>query len=205
MKRILNKFKNNSLFSFILGGILFGSVVYGANIYQSNEVEYTPTDASWEVSNVSDAINSLYDMKTELENIKSVGDATASDIADGKTAVVQGKLVTGTMVSGNSVIITKSVSVSTVTSTASFSIASDYANYQDVTINDMCIQILSGLVYGNGAGAVSVNNYGVPSPSYSYNSTTGVITVTLGSSGVNGFGALFWKNNTYYFKIAIIK
>jgi len=96
MKRILNKFKNNSLFSFILGGILFGSVVYGANIYQSNEVEYTPTDASWEVSNVSDAINSLYDMKTELENIKSVGDATASDIADGKTAVVKGVEVTGT-------------------------------------------------------------------------------------------------------------
>jgi len=80
----------------IIGGIIFGGIVYGANIYESNTIEYSPTDSSWEVNNVGAAINSLYDMKTELENIKSVGDATASDILAGKTALVKGVEVTGT-------------------------------------------------------------------------------------------------------------
>jgi len=80
----------------IVGIMLCGGIVYGLNVYESNSIKYSPTDAGWEVSNVSDAINSLYSMKTELDNIKSVGDATSSDIAVGKTAVVQGELITGT-------------------------------------------------------------------------------------------------------------
>ena len=43
-----------------------------------------------------DAINDLYDTKNELTKLKGLGNATASDISDGKTAVVQGELVTGT-------------------------------------------------------------------------------------------------------------
>ena len=95
---VLNKLKNNSLFSFIFGGIIFGSIgIYGANVYQSNTIEYSPTDTSWEVNNVNEAINSLYSMKTELDNIKSIGDATAAQILSGKQAVVKGSAVTGSM------------------------------------------------------------------------------------------------------------
>ena len=43
----------------ILGGILFGSGVYAASYY-AKDVTYTPTDESWEVSNVEDALNDLY-------------------------------------------------------------------------------------------------------------------------------------------------
>jgi len=98
MKHIVASFKHNTLFGFILGGIIFGCIgIYGANVYQSNTIEYSPTDESWSVSNVNEAINSLYSMKTELDNIKSIGDATAAQILSGKKAVVKGSTVTGTM------------------------------------------------------------------------------------------------------------
>ena len=84
----------------IVGIILCGGIVYGASIYESNSIEYSPTDASWEVNNVDDAINSLYSMKQELETIKTIGNATASDILKGKTAVVKGNTITGTGVAG---------------------------------------------------------------------------------------------------------
>ena len=94
-----------ALIGFILGGIIFGSIgIYGANAYQSNAIEYSPTDTSWGVTNVNDAINSLYSMKKELDttktslnNLKGIGDATAANILKGKKAVVKGSTVTGTM------------------------------------------------------------------------------------------------------------
>ena len=105
MKKIIKKIKSNSLFTFILGGLIFGSIgIYGANKYQSNTIEYSPTDENWEVSNVSEAINSLYSMKNELNttktslnNLKGIGDATSAQILSGKKALVKGSSVTGSM------------------------------------------------------------------------------------------------------------
>ena len=100
MRKLIQKLKNNTIFGFILGGIIFGSVVYAASYY-AKDVMYDPTDESWEVNNVNNALNDLYDMKTELDNLKSLGDATTNDIMSGKTALVQGELVTGTKVQKN--------------------------------------------------------------------------------------------------------
>ena len=105
MKSILNKIKSNSLFTFILGGLIFGCIgIYGSNVYESDTIEYSPTDESWSVSNVNEAINSLYSMKNELNatetslnNLKAIGDATAAQILSGKKAVVKGSTITGTM------------------------------------------------------------------------------------------------------------
>lgn len=94
MKKLFDK---KVLFSFFSGILVCSGIVYGANQYQSNGIEYTPTDNNWKVSNVNDAINSLYSMKTELDNIKGIGDATAANILKGKKAVVKGSAVTGTM------------------------------------------------------------------------------------------------------------
>jgi len=67
MKKIINKLKSSLLFTFIISGILFGSIgIYAASIYYAKDISYEPSDASWEVSNVNDAINGLY---AELQNI----------------------------------------------------------------------------------------------------------------------------------------
>lgn len=104
LKKIFNKLRNNSLFTFMLGIILCSGVVYGTSAYESNNIKYNPTDTSWGVTNVNDAINSLYSMKKELDttktslnNLKGIGDATAEQILKGKKAVVKGSTITGTM------------------------------------------------------------------------------------------------------------
>ena len=102
MKKIINKLKSNLLFTFIISGIIFGSIgIYAASLYYAKDVQYEPTDETWEVSNVSEAIDSLYSMKEELNILKNLGDATADDIAIGKTALVNGKLITGTNINDN--------------------------------------------------------------------------------------------------------
>ena len=80
MKSILNKIKSNSLFTFILGGLIFGCIgIYGSNVYESDTIEYIPTDNSWGVNNVNEAINSLYSIKTNL-------DATKTELNSTKTS-----------------------------------------------------------------------------------------------------------------------
>lgn len=99
MKKIFNK---KTIFTILVAiTICLGWIVIAATIYRVNTIEYTPTDSSWNVSNVNETINSLYDIKKELDNIKSLGDAVSSDILSWKTAVVNGRLVTGTMKSNS--------------------------------------------------------------------------------------------------------
>ena len=59
MKKILK----NPLFSFILGSIIFGGIgtVFAYSIL-AEDVGYTPKDTTWEVDNVSDAIDDLRDI-----------------------------------------------------------------------------------------------------------------------------------------------
>lgn len=90
-----------SIICFILGGLFFSVVGVSANsyLYGSNQVSYTPTDSNWNASNVKDALNDLYSKNLELIDLINLGDATPDNICNGKTAIVQGKLVTGTAAS----------------------------------------------------------------------------------------------------------
>jgi len=83
MKKIIN----SPLFTFILGGIIFGSVGIYAASYVASDISYTKDGKQ---TTVSDALDNLY-------NKNSIGDAEASNILLGKTALVQGSLLTGTM------------------------------------------------------------------------------------------------------------
>ena len=70
------------LIGFILGGLIFGSIVY-ATSYYAKDVAYEPTDASWEVNNVEDALNSLYeDSKSNDSSEIIVGMSMTQSITD---------------------------------------------------------------------------------------------------------------------------
>ena len=62
MRDLIKKLKNNTLFGIIIGGIIFGGIVYAASYY-AKDVTYTPGDKTWNVSNVNEAINDLYNSR----------------------------------------------------------------------------------------------------------------------------------------------
>ena len=80
------------IFGMIVGGIIFGTSVYAATsyLYQAKEVSYTPSDFSWNVGNVKEAIDSLKSTSgaalTDLKNtniakaVNANGDSLSSVI-----------------------------------------------------------------------------------------------------------------------------
>ena len=70
------------IITFIISGIIFGSIgIYAASLYYAKDVAYEPTDENWEVSNVNDALNSLY-ASGKSTSISSVAkDASGNDAA----------------------------------------------------------------------------------------------------------------------------
>lgn len=73
MKKIINLIKNN-IFGFIIGVLITSSVGIGAaTLYFSNEVSYTPTDTTWNVDNVKEALDELYSIENEFKNNVSNG------------------------------------------------------------------------------------------------------------------------------------
>ena len=85
----MKKLIRSRIFLVIICGIVFTSIgAYAATAYKASDVIYASSDGT--SMNVNDALNDIY-------NIKKLGNATAGDIASGKTAVVQGKLITGNL------------------------------------------------------------------------------------------------------------
>lgn len=63
------------IIGFILGGIIFGGIgIYASTLYKASDVSYAPTDASWEVSNVNDALNDLYELNQNIRSEKFIFD-----------------------------------------------------------------------------------------------------------------------------------
>ena len=64
MRKLINK---NTLFGFIIGLTVMGIVgVSAATLYYSNEVSYKPTDTTWNVDNVKDALDELHEKSSDL-------------------------------------------------------------------------------------------------------------------------------------------
>jgi len=199
----------NNIFGFILGILLCGGIVYGAKIYESNTIEYSPTDASWEVNNVDAAINSLHNTVTELETIKNIGDATASDILEGKTAVVKGEEVVG-IAKGSSNI---KLLGSGYSGNQTIDFSSKLGNYNELTAQNFIIEIV-GITGGSASGRLDeafnthYANITATNISKSYNNATGVLTVsganvyvTAGTdrnTKIVGTGYVYQTYNVYY-------
>ena len=56
----MKKFIKNNLLGFILGVLVSGGVVYAATLIDSKDVTYTPSDSSFDVSNVEGALDQIY-------------------------------------------------------------------------------------------------------------------------------------------------
>lgn len=70
-------------FGLITGGILFGGIgVMATTYFSSSDVSFTPTDDSWDVSNVQDAIDSLYSIadNNEASSLIYLGTESSYDI-----------------------------------------------------------------------------------------------------------------------------
>ena len=72
---------------FIIGALVFGTSVYAviSYLYSSNEVSYTPSDSSWSVGNVKEALDNL---KTTSLLVKPSG--TKSITSNGSNIDVSG-------------------------------------------------------------------------------------------------------------------
>ena len=186
MKKTINK---DILFGIVIGIILCGGVICGTNVYESYEVEYSSTDASWEVSNVGDALNSLYSVKNELDNtktalnnLKSLGDATTSDIVKGKTAIVQGKLVTGSLNSNDikkTLVWTGTIDPTHTSATTNeyIYLNNSYSDYKNITASNIGVEQTDIAVVATAFGGCST--------SWNYTPSSGLITLTV--TGRKGF------------------
>ena len=80
----MRKIFDNGLFLFILCGIIFTSVGIGATtyFYKSSEILYDPSDTSWEVNSVEDALNSLHDNYSNIVSnlVKADGNKIPSGV-----------------------------------------------------------------------------------------------------------------------------
>ena len=69
----MKKIFKSRVFAFVLGALLFGSIgVVSAYTILANDIGYTPSDTTWEVDNVKDAIDELY-IKKQLSSVSLAG------------------------------------------------------------------------------------------------------------------------------------
>ena len=131
--------------------LCISGTLYAANKYYSNEIVYNTSDGK--TMNVNEALNNLY---SDYNLLKKTGDATASQILKGKTAIVNGKKVTGTLEQKNSINKITQLTYSNsnqntrsvVTASKSYTFTQDYSN----------VQITSFIAAGNGASDISGNS-----------------------------------------------
>ena len=85
------------ILSFIISGILFTSAgAYAASVILSKDVSFDNSKNDLESTNVQDAIDEIYEKE-------KYGTATASNILNGKSALVNGKKISGTMIDNGAV------------------------------------------------------------------------------------------------------
>ena len=89
MKKLL---KNRIFIVVITMIICISGTLYATNLYKASEVVYSSSDGT--TTDVNTALNNLY---SDYNSLKKKGNATANQILNGKTAIVNGNEITGKM------------------------------------------------------------------------------------------------------------
>jgi len=111
--------------------ILTGSIsVYAAGKYYANQVEYEPSNPNFNVGNMADALDELYDKTKNYKNLSTPTDVESNYLLNGKKAYKSnGTLVTGSIPTYNG---TTNITASSETQTLQTN--GKYMN-SDITIN----------------------------------------------------------------------
>ena len=62
----MKKLITSRIFSFILGAIIFSGMTVFAYSLSSKDIKFTPTNSEWQVENVEEAVNSLYEKQNQF-------------------------------------------------------------------------------------------------------------------------------------------
>lgn len=193
---MINKIKY-IIIGFVIGLFVCGNIVIFAG------KEYSATEIKYNDSNVNDVLNDLYTMKEELKTIKNYGDAKASDITVGKTAVVQGILITGTKVPSDSLNFKLTVRISGTTRDSG---GGSYNNTGTATLtyaastkqfSSSAVTVSNAATGGSGSGSATVSNF---SFSDGTNETTGLqsfsFKVNIGGSTRDSGGGSYYSSGS---------
>lgn len=134
-----------------------------------------------EEDNLNDAINTFNTMGQQITNLKSIGNATASDIVYGKTALVQGNTITGSLKKPEIKTVTVGSNATTVSFTFSFNPEHFYCWY--VPANISCYYTNYYLISFDGDSNTGEVIYSTGRSYYSYATTGGTKTVTANNDG----------------------
>lgn len=132
-------------------------------------------------SNFNDAIDSFNAMAQQVANLKSIGDATASDIFYGKTALVKGNVITGSLKKPEIKTVTVGSGATTVSFTFSFNPQHFYCWVIPIGIS--CYYTNYYLISFDGDSNTGEVIYSTGRSYYSYAQTGGTKTVTANDDG----------------------
>ena len=172
----MKKFIKNNLLGFILGVLVSGGVVYAATLIDSKDVTYTPSNNSFDVSNVQGALDELYTKITintdELNSSNKV-------------------YYLGTGTNYNIKTLFPDIDYTTLTNN----------NFMVVTTGS-CSKTPTNYCYGQTTKTYTQKAYGA---SWSYNSNTGALSVTAAYTYDGGFyGTSMTSTCSLPFKVYLV-
>lgn len=178
---------------FILGFLCCLFLTFSINtlanyLYSAKDIEYKNENV--DATNVQEALNELYEIENELNSLKKEGNASPDKILKGSSAVVQGELINGTYeetkvyylgtgTNFNIKNLLPEIDYTTLTN-ENFIVGANNFSGGGTSHNTCGYASRNGL--SNGDLAVNSSNI---YPSYSYNNSTGILTITNTSGTIS--------------------
>ncbi|NLC88190.1 MAG: hypothetical protein GX682_05410 [Clostridiaceae bacterium] len=183
---MIKKALKSKVFLVIITMILtVGTTVFATIVYNANQISYTPSDTTWNVSSVDTALNSLYDNnKSFRTNIATA--ITSKGVATSTTDSLQtmvdniGSIKTGGTL--NKILLT-TIDYSWGGSHILNYDATGISGYQNFTKDNFILEITS--VTGTGASQGQNGEY-IADYTLNYDSSTGIVSTSKSMVGAVG-------------------